>query len=567
MDSSKKIINAFLSILLIGIITTPLTLISPSETSSAFWLGVSKERLLVFAIQFLTLILISWLFASGSQKKFSSPFYTRVKTFFSNPTRFQMIRNILLGTAIFLSFAFFYFSVFIPQALSAYSGWLAFSAWTTYRLFIKLVPLPADFQPVRFRTLFPSWKTLTSNQKRTTLALLAIGVIYFCIFIPINLRESGSLNELELDEMVTYPVLVKMLSDQPTLRLFLHQFFDYGAYIYGFPFFGGSAALLLPGKLIFGQGFADQLQLNMLLLRQLINVLPAVLACFLFTYLTTHFMRFWASTLIYLILLTLPGVVLVNNTFWHPDMLNLFFIALALYYLDRDQLRFGVHFYFGAIAIGLSAATRLFGLLFFLAIAHLLVTGVVKKIMAIKKAFLTGILFITLMIGTILVANPYLFSPGEPAAALRSFTRQGETLAHGVQEADPENIYRTGIDAWWPFMTQFYGSGVLLITLGISTLAGCFGRHRSHFYRMLFAWLLVIGTYLIGFVAVKSSWYLLPFLIPLYCSGLALPENLAGVMEKWKLNPRGATLLRTVVAVLFFGLGIFQLVENLKIIF
>lgn len=567
MNSSKKIVTAFLSILIVGVITIPLTLVSPSEAGSIFWLGVSKERLLVFAIQLLALILLSSFFFNGLRRDFTSPLFGRLEKFLTNPTRYQMIRNLLFAAALFLSFAFFYFTVFIPQALSAFSGWAAFSAWIVYRLFVKQIPPPADFIPTRFSALFPSWKSLTVIQKRTTLAMLAIGLIYFCIFIPINLRESGSLNELELDEMVTYPVLVKMLTDQPSLRLFLYQFFNYGAYIYGFPFFGGSAALLLPVKLIYAQSFADHLQLNMLLLRQLVNVLPAILACFLFTYLATHFKKFWASLLVFLILLTLPGVMLVNSTFWHPDMLNLLFIALSLYYLEREQLRFGPNFYFGAITIGLSVATRLFGLFFFLAILYLLITAIIKKALSIRKALLTGVLFITLMIATILVSNPYLFCPGEPEAALKTFERQGETLAHGVQEADPENIYRTGIDAWWPFMTDYYGSGLTLILLGGSALIGCFGSRRNHFYRILLAWLLVIGTYLIVFVAVKSSWYLLPFLIPLYCAAFSIPENLAGMMDKWKLNPSRATLLKVGVYFLFFGLGLFQLVENLSIIF
>lgn len=374
------------------------------------------------------------------------------------------------------------------------------------------------------------------------------------------------MNELNLDEMVMYPVIVKMLSSQPTIRMTLYHFIDYGAYIYGFPFFGWSAVLLLPAKIIFGPGYADHLQLNMLLLRQLINVFPSVLACFMFTYLTTHFKKLWASLLLLAVMLTLPGMTGLNNTFWHPDGINLLFIALALFYLDRDQQHFGANFYYAAIAIGFSAATRLFGLFFFLAIAGLLAAGLVKKTLSVRKALVTGVLFIVLMLGSILVANPYLFSPGEPKIALNSFTHQSETITQGWEEPDPEGIYRTGIDAWWPFMTRDYGSEVTLVFLAISVMIGVLGKNRKPFYSVLFAWLIVIGTYLIGFVMVKSPWYLLPLLIPLYCGAMAILDNLDCLSEKLRLSPLNMKVVKIVIMGLIAVLFVFQILQNLQIL-
>ncbi|MDO9121840.1 MAG: hypothetical protein Q7U31_08645, partial [Anaerolineaceae bacterium] len=372
------------------------------------------------------------------------------------------------------------------------------------------------------------------------------------------------LSDLDLDELVMYPVIVKMLSDQSNIRMVLYNFINYGAYIYGFPFFGWSAVLLLPVKIIFGQGYIDHLQFNMLLLRQFVNVLPSVLACFLFTYLATHFKKFWASLILFILLLTLPGLTGLNNTFWHPDGINLFFIALVLFYLDRDHLRFGSNFYFAAMAIGLSVATRLFGLFFFLAIAGLLIAGMIMKRIPIHKTFLMGILFILLMAGTIMVANPYLFSPGEPKASLNSFKSQSNSITQGWNEPDPDNIYRTGLDAWWPFFTRDYGNGVTLAFLSISALVGALGKSRKAFYGALLAWLVVIGTYLIGFVLVKSPWYILPFLIPLYGAAMAIPENLDGVFEKLRLNPEIARIVKIGIFVLITTLGLIQLVQNLQ---
>ena len=46
--------------------------------------------------------------------------------------------------------------------------------------------------------------------------------------------------------------------------------------------------------------------------------------------------------------------------------LNLFFVCAAIYFMQRDRLRYGRNFFTSAFFVGLSAATRLFGFFFFL---------------------------------------------------------------------------------------------------------------------------------------------------------------------------------------------------------
>jgi len=373
------------------------------------------------------------------------------------------------------------------------------------------------------------------------------------------------MHELNLDESIMYPVVVKMLTAGDGLRQSLYRFLVYGDYIYGFPFYGWSAFVLMPVKWVFGNTFADHLQLNMLLLRQLANVLPAVLSCFLFTWLATRFKNLWAALGLNLVLLTLPGIIGLNYTFWHPDGVNLLFIALTLYYLDRDRLRFGPNFYFAALACGASIATRLYGVFFFLAVAILLGLGLLRKTLTPKRALLTGFLFILVMVGSMLVSNPYTFSPGELGAAANTFARRQSVLSQGITGPDPENIYRVGLRAWWPFMTPSYGSVFTLLFLALSSLAGLFSRQRRHFNWALLAWLLVIGAYIIGTVKVKSPWYLLPFLIPLYSGTLTIPELLRERLVSDNSN-KILTVLRVAVIVLIAGLGAAQLAQNIHIL-
>jgi len=556
--------NHLLAILLAGLLTTPLTLLSPSEADSAFWLSLSKMRLAVVAFQIAGLLLAAFLLYSGWRSSFSSSFFKRLGRLFSNPVRYAVLRYTLLSLAVFSSIAFINFSILIPQALAAVSAWLAFSLWTCYHLFLHLVSAPDDFSPLPFFSFLPSWKGLTRKQKRNTWVLLGLGLLYFGLFIPLNLRNSGSMQELNLDESIMYPIVIKMLTAGEGLGNSLYRFLVYGDYIYGFPFYGWSAFVLLPVKWFGGEGFAERLQLNMLLVRQLANVLPAVLSCFLFTWLATRFKNLWASLGLNLILLTLPGMIGLNYTFWHPDGVNLFFIALTLFYLDRDRLRFGANFYFAALACGASIATRLFGGFFFLAIAVLLWMGWQRKTLTLRRALLAGFFFILVMAAGIFISNPYMFAPGEIGAALNTFARRQSVLAQGVAGPDPEGIYRTGLDAWWPFMAPTFGSSLTLVFLAVSTLAGLFGKERRHFTWALFAWLLVIGTYMIATVKVKSPWYLLPFLIPLYCSAFNLPDLLR---EKLALPPlRGQKKVwRIAVWILVAGLGAAQLARNIHI--
>ena len=556
--------NALWAILIAGLLTTPLTLVKPSEADSAFWMGLSKIRLALFAMQIVGLLIVGVLLITANKTQFSSPIYKKTGTFFTNPENYRLIRHTLFGLALFCSIAFINFSILIPQALAAVSAWLAFTAWIAYSSFLRLVDTPEDFKPLKFSALFPSWKSLSKPQKTTTWVLLGLGILIFALYIPLNLRNSESMSALNLDESIMYPNVIKMLTAGEGFHQSLYRFLVYGDYIYGFPFYGWSAFVLLPVKWIVGEGFADHLQLNLLLMRQFANVLPVLLSCFLITWLVTRFKNLWVSLGFNLVLLTLPGVIGISGLFWHPDGVNLFFVVLALYYLDRDQLSFGPNFYFAAMACGASIATRLFGVFFFLAIAVLLIYGLKKKVLTPRKALVSGILFIVVMLGAIMVSNPYLFSPGEFGAAAHTFAHRQSVLSQGINEPDPEGIYRVGLQAWWPFMAPTYGSKLTLIFLAVSSLAGVISRERRHFNLALLGWLLVIGVYMIGTVKVKSPWYLLPFLIPLYGSALTLPKLLRERLER-HVSDKLLALSFVALNVLIAGLGVAQLVLNIHI--
>lgn len=562
MNTNKKTLFTLLSIFILGLLSFCLALVTPSEPASAALWGYSRIRLAVLGLQLVLLLIVAAFLFMLLKNHFSSTFFQKVFMLLHDTANYDLFKNSLLFAAVFLSFAFFYVSVFVPQALSAFTGWLAFSAWVSFSQYVKNIQPPARPADKKKRSFFPSWTGLTTQQKYITLTLLAIGLVYFCVFIPVNLKDSLTPQYLTGDEAVQYPVVMKMLAPQASLRAAVYHLFTYGEYIYGFPFYGLSAILLVPVKWIFKTGLASHTQLNMLIVRQLVCVLPSVLSAFLLTYLATRFKKWIPSLGLFLVVLTLPGMLWYITRFWHPDALNLLFVSLTLFYLDRDQLEFRENFFYAAIAIGFSIATRLFGVFFFLAIAGLLVAGVVKKSLSVRRAVLKAALFCVLMFGTIVIANPYLLNPGELGAAVKTYEKQQTQISQGIKEPDPEGVYRTGISAWRPFMTIFYGTEGTLIALGLFALAGIFAGKQRNYYRILFAWLVVVGVYLICFVKVKSYWYLLSFLVPLYSVSLALPDIFDEQKEKWLKRPKIKIGVEVLLYLMIGGIGVYQLYRN-----
>ncbi len=558
----RKFKQIYCSIIFVGFITLLFSLASKSEPGSAFWGGYSKERLALIGLQiFLNTLLLIFFFYLSRKKETGLDFFWKVNVFFNNQSRYLPIRNSLFGIGLFLSFTSFYIAVLVPAFL-ALSMWLTYISWVVFAFFRK-----KNSQPNNLNSDSPE-KYFSTRQKSILLTLLILGIAYFCIFIPINLQFSSSPQDLTGDEAVQYPIVIKMLESQPSLRLSFYQMFIYGEYEYGFPFYGFSALLLVPVKLIFGSNFSLHTQLNMLLLRQLVVVLPSISAAIIFTYLSTRFKKIWSSIGLFLIILTLPGMVLHQSLFWHPDALNLLFIALTIFLLDRDDLHFGKDFYLAAVTCSLSVATRMFGLFFFVTILFLLGNAVHNKSFSMRKAVMVGGAFILILVATFMVANPYVYKPGELGAAIKIFERQGAQISQGIQEPDPEGIYQVGFSAWWPFINRYYGAALTLAYLCLSLIVGVLSdMSKKKYYHILLTWLLVVGSYLIFFSKVKSYWYLLPLLIPLYSAGMAIPDQIEELKEKYNINPKAKLAMKNLVYIIICGIGVLQLIINLQWIF
>jgi hypothetical protein len=221
-----------------------------------------------------------------------------------------------------------------------------------------------------------------NHPKMTRLLLVVFGLLYFCAFLAPNSYGAGNeeiLLDASPDEYVTYPNVIRILTPGKTFNETRANLFLYEDYHYGYPFYALSALAVLPSRLIYGASFTNHMQLNLLLLRQLISVLPMILAAGLLVYLQTRFQSPLRSLALFLFLLSVRGVVRNQIWWWHPDALAVLAVVLTIFFLDRDQLRFGRNFYFAAVACGLASAIKLLGFAFFLTIPVYVVVGIVQR--------------------------------------------------------------------------------------------------------------------------------------------------------------------------------------------
>src|SRR5450759_467636 len=118
------------------------------------------------------------------------------------------------------------------------------------------------------------------KKTRLVLGLLTVlCLLYFVCFIPPNSR--GALDPGHMisgDEGITYPYVVHMLEPATDIHDLWWRLIIYGDYHYGYPFYLASMLSLLPLRLLAGNSFFDHMQLNLLILRQVISVLPIILA-------------------------------------------------------------------------------------------------------------------------------------------------------------------------------------------------------------------------------------------------------------------------------------------------
>ncbi len=360
---------------------------------------------------------------------------------------------------------------------------------------------------------------MTPTQKRVFAILVLISIFYFILFIFPNNTGAGDqmmISLFEPDEFAQYPIVIKMLTPHEELDKTILNFIAYRHYYYGSPFYFSSAFLLLPIEFI--GNIRQTTQLNMLLLRQFISVLPMLGALLLLTHTQTKFNSHAKAIGLFIFLLSVSAVV-ENNLWWHVDSLAVFFVALTIFFLDKDDLRFGRDFILAAASTGLATGTKVIGLFFFLAIPTYLLVGVISKRLTWRTMMQRALLFVGVMLAAIIISNPYLLLSSQAARMIRMMGNQSAAMSVGWTLS-----YAKGPASWFPIIEDLYGQ-LIFIALSLLALGLGIWKSENRVRHLLIAmWSIPFGIYILYAIAIKPTHFFLPILLPIYSSMVVLFE-------------------------------------------
>lgn len=498
----------------------------PSEAANAGWLGYSTLRWLVgIVVISVWVILLGITIYSFFKPEFFEEAFNLFNSWMERDNHTWVLRVILIAglLACFESFLLTFLS--FPVHLRPIILWLALAflqdlIWT-FRHYYK---------PVGLRS---GWLSLNQRQRVTFFILAAIGLIFFILIIPQNLRgaeTSHIFNVAVNDENVTYAPLLWMLSFTGKPEEWIYRLLVYEDYHYGYPFYILSAIVLLPMRLLFGPDFGEQTQINLLILRQMVSSLPILLATFLVVWMNTRFQSRLKSILLFLLILFIPVAASYQIRFWHPDGMVVLAVVVTLFFLNRDDCRLGSNFYAAAIACGLASAIKLYGFFFVLATPVYLCFSYFRQKHSWRKILWSAVIFVVVMSLAILLSNPFLGVPSARQRMIQIQTEKSELIGQGYTQHQPEDIYHVGLDAWIPFLEAGFGPMIFLIWLVISMVIGTFSGNKRLLNLVTICWVSVVAFYLINFSAVKSEHYWLPAMVPLFGAALNLSELSPGLL-------------------------------------
>lgn len=369
---------------------------------------------------------------------------------------------------------------------------------------------------------------MPKSNKKIVFILIAILLVAFFVFSIPNSKgskDSAMVSMFEPDEGVCLPVVLNMISPKGDFLKFIWKFVFYDFYSYGFPFFATSSLVLLPLQWL---GRIQDTSLAMLIVRQMISVLPMLLALLLLVYIQDKFQTY-RSVVLYVFLLSIPALI-QNGFWWHPDGLVILLAVLVLFFLWKDNRKFGWRFFAAAITCGVLVATKMVGVYFFLAVGMTLIWGLVEKKITFKKFITLAFLFILIMLAAFILANPFLLSKWARDGYFFTMGQETRELTQGYGL-----VYKKGIMGAWPTMHAYYGEAVFLImALGV-TLWGIWKKQERFLYALTLAWFIPLTISLFVVTHFKYQ-YWMPVVIPVISNLIILlPQNISDLKANKKL--------------------------------
>ena len=364
-----------------------------------------------------------------------------------------------------------------------------------------------------------TWTGPMDKQQRIIFWLLIlISLIIFSAFIVPNLtgaKDAAMLSAFEHDEFAQYPNVLHMLQTGDTLKANLHNFLVYLHYYYGYPFYFFSALAILPVKWILGADWTIHTQLIVVVLRQMINVLPMLLAAFILVRDQLKSTSPWKALITFTFLMLLPAVVR-NNLWWHPDSLLTLFAVLTIFLLIKDRGKFGKFFFLSAFTCALAIGAKILGVLFVLTYASVLIYGLITKNLSLKKAFLLALVFLVVLVVSVVVTNPLLLLPIERGEIIAIFKANLAQSSQGFWVAD--NGSANKLNEVVQIIRDYYGGFLLLCAALLTTIMGLFNKENRLKNLVILTWVIGYMGYFVIFAATIRTHYFIPAILPLYAT-------------------------------------------------
>lgn len=526
----KQMQNFLLFTFCSGLIALIVSFLFPSETKSQqVWMYSYTRIAVVIGIVILLTFLFALLINMIRDKPFSRRMLSWVHVWMTSDNLAVKVRILQIMTCLFLVELLLLLFIAEPPFLRSFFAWLFVvitAAWVTLRL-----PYPACFSEKRvlLKHLKNSWRGLLPLQRKTFCVLAVLGLVYFLAFIPLNLlpEDTQTMNPFSgIDEVIQYKAVTEPLIPGENFSSTVKKILLHETLYWEHPFVLISASTLLLPRILFNIDFVNHVQLNLLILRQLITVLPFVLSMFLLVWIVTRFRSILKSVSMFILLLSIPGVVDLNIRFYRPDSLLILFITITFFFLQKDNLRLGFNFYMAAFACGMAVAVKIWGFFFFLPILIYLFSSLARKSGKVRKHIRAGIGFVLVMFMAVFLSSPGLMIPQVLKDEVSVILLDQNNRIIENSQVDPEGVYAKGLSNWMRYFEMSYMRDYYFyfcfIVLGLSSLAGS----KKLLSRLLLAWCLSTALFLIFFVAIKSPWYMLPLMVPLYGSPFLLPAVL-----------------------------------------
>jgi hypothetical protein len=363
---------------------------------------------------------------------------------------------------------------------------------------------------------------MDKEQNRIFQIIAGLGVGIFIFFITANLKGAQNatmLSVFEVDEFAQYPNLINMLTPGPTFYESIRNFLIYQHYFYGYPFYFLSALVALPVKIIYGADWQQHTNVIVMLLRQMINVAPMIIAAGLLTYIQTRFRDMYRSIGLFVFLSIMPAVM-VNNLWWHPDSLAVLSAVLILFFLDRDNLQLGKSFFIAAAICGLGVGIKYIGVFFALSILIYLVWAWITQKFSFRKVITAAGAFLGIMLLVVVISNPLLLLPQERAALIETQKLQFQQTSMGILQTNTTSYFATDYPEDF---RNHYGEMEFLMLAFAGLFVGMIFSKKRWYYAVLLAFIIpMILT--INFSATRRTHYFLPAILPLVsCLTVILP--------------------------------------------